>query len=175
MKGITTSALKRDRRRRRGFFRLLLIGSLLIAPIAYGSGPLAARSAGEEPPVNEGEPPVNAEEPGVWEEVQRLYEKAKEKGEQVPKDIYEWAREDVKGIGDWEYQILALDDPAPEQIQEKLNELGVERWDCFWVERRGDDLVLYLKRPPRTYLRHIPFSDLMRIIPSGDSGGGATE
>ncbi len=171
MKGITTSTSKRDRRCRGSFLnllRILFLGFLLIAPIAYGSGLLAARRAGEEPPIDEGEP-------GVWEEIQRLYEKAKEKGERVPKDIYEWAREDVQGIGDWEYKILTVDHPAPEQLQKQLNELGVERWDCFWVERRGDDVVLYLKRPSRTYLRHIPFSDLMRIIPSGESGGGATE
>ncbi len=168
MRASTSCTSKRYLQHRRIFPRLLLIGSLLIVPIVPGGGALAARTTGEEPPEGE-------VEPGVWEEIQRLYEKAKEKGERVPKDIYEWAREDLNGIGDWEYQILTLDDPAPQRLQEKLNEQGVERWECFWIERRGDNLVLYLKRPVRNYLRHIPFSDLMRVVPFGDSGGGSTE
>jgi len=39
----------------------------------------------QEQPVEPAEPV----EPGVWEEVERIYEKAKETGEHIPKDIYE--------------------------------------------------------------------------------------
>ena len=168
MRASTSRTTNPDPRRRRVSPWSYLIGSALIAQIAIGGGLLAAQTAVEEPPEG-------GAKPGVWEEVQRLYEKAKDKGERVPKDIYEWAREDLGAIGDWEYRILTLDDPTPESLQEELNGLGVERWDCFWIERRRDDLTLYLKRPSRTYLRHIPFSDLMQIIPSGDSGSSSTE
>ena len=109
------------------------------------------------------------------EKVQDLYEAARNAGDDVPSDAYDWAKSDLQRIGDWEYQIVRLDGEDGEDgesdaaLLEQLNELGSERWEVFWLERRGSQLQAFLKRPSRSYLRLLPLSDLGRLVPSGDS------
>lgn len=113
-----------------------------------------------------------AEEPGesgVWNEVVRLYESAKEKGEQVPKNVYEWAREDLQRHGTWEYHVVEVSDAA---IEKRLNTLGAERWECIWIQPAGKQLRLVLKRPVRSYLRNLPLSQVLKLLPGGGSDEG---
>ena len=49
------------------------------------------------------------EEGGIWTEVVRLYEKAKQAGEQVPKDVWEWVKQDLESMGDWEYRVIEIE------------------------------------------------------------------
>ena len=49
--------------------------------------------------------------------------------------------------------------------------MGAERWECIWVQPRGSQLRLILKRPVRSYLMRVPLSQLIKLIPEGDSGG----
>jgi hypothetical protein len=114
-----------------------------------------------------------AEERSFWEKVETLYEKAKEAGEEVPSSVYQWAKEDLQAIGDVEYRIFTIPGgSSDEKLTETMNELGRERWDCFWVEPRGGGHRLWLKRGTRSYLKAIPYSDLMKMVPTGDGGSG---
>ena len=115
-------------------------------------------------------PAADSEESGLWDEVERLYEQARETGEKVPGDVYEWLKEDLDHIGDWEYRVIVVNDPAEAQLEATMNELGVERWECFAVVREGDSLHLFFKRPVRSYLKHIPISDLWKLVPGKDEG-----
>ncbi|MDJ0848297.1 MAG: hypothetical protein QNK04_07975 [Myxococcota bacterium] len=111
-----------------------------------------------------GEPPVTAED--LQSQIQALYERALEAGEDVPADAYDWAVQDAQRIGDWEYDVVRLpDDDAT--LHAKLNELGGERWEAYWVDREGGELRIFLKRPARSYLRMIPLSELGRLVPDG--------
>ncbi len=101
--------------------------------------------------------------------VQELYQTARNAGEDVPSDAYEWAKSDIGRIGDWEYQIVRLDAEADTSIVGRLNDLGSERWEVFWLEREGAQFRVFLKRPARSYLRLLPLSDLSRLVPIGDS------
>ena len=94
-----------------------------------------------------------------------LYDRARESGEEVSDGIYEWAREDVEKIGDWEYRVVRGDDTDDAALEAFLNELGAERWEAVWIERRDGALRFFLKRPRRSYLRHIPLSELPRLVP----------
>ncbi len=112
------------------------------------------------------ETPLTAED--LQAQLQALYDRAVEAGEDVPADAYDWAREDVQRIGDWEYDIVRLaDDDAT--VAQRLNELGSERWEAYWIERQGGELRIFLKRSSRSYLRLLPLSELGRLVPGGSS------
>ncbi len=112
-------------------------------------------------------PPLTSKD--LREKIQELYETARTAGEDVPSDAYEWAKSDIGRIGDWEYQIVRLDAEADAPILERLNQLGSERWEVFWLERQGAQFRVFLKRPARSYLRLLPLSDLGRLVPMGHS------
>jgi len=101
------------------------------------------------------------------ERVQELYRQARESGQKVPKDALEWARQDLHRIGDWEYRIVDLPREDAHSRQARLNELGSERWEAFWMEPAGDGLRVYLKRRSRSWLEKLPLSELRRLVPSG--------
>ena len=107
-------------------------------------------------------------EPGVWDEVQRLYQSAKETGERVPKNIYDWIRQDIENLGDWQYRVVELETSDSKSVEGKLNELGQERWECIWVQPSLKTTRLFLKRPVRSYLTTLPLSQLLKLIPSGE-------
>ena len=105
------------------------------------------------------------------ERVRELYRQARESGQQVPKDALEWARQDVRRIGDWEYRIVDLPREDPQARQARLNELGAERWEVFWMEPAGEGIRVYLKRRSKSWLEKIPLSELRRLLPVGGGGG----
>lgn len=100
------------------------------------------------------------------EELQRLAEETRER---APEDAVEWAREDLERYGDWEYRVVTLAELEADALEEELNELGQERWEVFWVEHTDQGLSLLLKRPAVSYLRAVPFSEIGRVIPGGES------
>jgi hypothetical protein len=116
---------------------------------------------------------VEAEaESDIWEEIRGLYERAKETGERVPGDVADWLKEDLASIGDWEYRLLSLSSSSDETVEAKLNELGAERWECFAVLHAGGRTRLFLKRPARSFLTHIPIADLWKLVPTGGDDTG---
>ncbi len=102
--------------------------------------------------------------------VQELYQQARESGQQVPKDALEWAQQDLNRMGDWEYKIVDLPREDTESRQARLNELGSERWEAFWMEPAGNGIRVYLKRRSKSWLEKIPLSELRRLWPSGAGG-----
>ena len=110
--------------------------------------------------------PIEGSE-SLQDQIRELYERARRSGEEVPADAYEWAREDIEKIGDWEYRVLAVESVGDRALEEQLNELGSDRWEAFWIEPRPGGLRVVLKRPSRSYLRHVPLQELRHLIPGG--------
>jgi len=114
----------------------------------------------------------------TWEEsaqqvlgdVQRVYEKARETGEKASESVYEWMREDLQKIGDWEYKVLSIPDLEDASVEAKLNELGRERWECVWVSEREETVRLFFKRPVRSYLSRMQVEQLLHLVPQGGEG-----
>ena len=71
---------------------------------------------------------------------------------------------DLENMGDWEYKITAFGGKAPEEMERELNQLGNERWQCFWVDNAGKQKVFYFKRTKMSFIQKIPAADLLRII-----------
>ena len=96
--------------------------------------------------------------------VQEIYEKLKASGEAVPDNIVDWIKEDIEKIGAWEYKFVHSDADPDSGVENMLNDLGQKRWDCFWIERRGKGLTLYLKRPVKSYVSTIPPRHLWKFF-----------
>ena len=143
-----------------GWVRVL--GLTLLYVLASGCG-----RATDPPATQAQQEPSHTDR--VLSRVEQLYESAIEAGETASSDAIEWAREDIQKIGDWEYRVVTLPALSDSALEEKLNELGSERWETFWVERTGSSLRLLLKRPARSYLKSIRVSDLARILPGTDA------
>ena len=112
--------------------------------------------------------PVSADQ-GALDQVLEMYEKAKDAGEKVPGDAYEWARQDLGSIGDWEYLVMDIPMHDADTVQKRLNDLGKDRWECIWIQTSGTKTSFILKRPTRSYLKHVPLSQLLKLLPEGDS------
>ena len=135
---------------------VLLVALVSLAPLFAG---------GAEQDTEEKAPATT----GIWDRVLTLYEAAKEAGEQVPKDVYAWVKQDFGKIGDWEYLVTDLSLSDTDAVQRRLNELGSERWECIWIHTSGKKTSFIFKRPAKSYLRNIPLPQLMNLIPGGGS------
>mgnify|MGYP003972806361 FL=1 len=94
----------------------------------------------------------------------KLYEKNFGDGKELTEQTKQWVKEDIENMGDWEYKIVAFGGKASTEMEKELNQLGNERWQCFWVEPSGKDKVFYFKRTKKSYIQKIPAGDLLRII-----------
>jgi len=102
------------------------------------------------------------------EELKNYYEEAKK---MAPEDPVDWAKDDIQRYGDWEYRVVSIDASSNKEIEDQLNDYGKDRWEVFWVDDRDGALQVLLKRPAKSYLRSMPFSELGKAF----SGDGAAE
>ena len=116
-----------------------------------------------------------AEDKSYSEKLKEVYEKglkgAKEKyaetvgdGKELTGKSKEWVLKDIENIGDWEYKVESYGPEQAKEIEKKLNVLGKERWQCFWVESSKKEKVFYFKRTKLSYLSKIPTGAILRIM-----------
>jgi hypothetical protein len=106
------------------------------------------------------------EETSYWETIKSKFEELKSDNLEKSEKARNWIEEDLKRIGDWEYKVVKMSSSSFEEIEEKLNRLGDDRWECFWVEKKGKETVFYFKKPRISYLQKLPKGDLLKIINS---------
>ena len=150
------------------------------APLLVGVGVTLAvlfTSATTPFAIEEEKTPETLEETAnrLWAEAQKMYEKARTASEKVSEDSYEWAKDDLEKIGDWEYRVVSLSTVESASLEAELNTLGADRWECFWVAGEGKDAKFLFKRPVRSYLKRIPLRSLMGILPQGGGDAGGNE
>ena len=99
-------------------------------------------------------------------ELQKKYEELRQA---KPSAALDWASEDLKNIGDWEYKVIELSGLSATELEDELNTLGKERWQVFWVkENSTDNMQIMLKRPTVSYLSKLPLSSLGKIMLDGN-------
>ncbi|MCY4025836.1 MAG: hypothetical protein OXH75_05925 [Acidobacteria bacterium] len=87
-------------------------------------------------------------------------------------EVLDDARNRVEAIGDlsteelreiWaiEYRTVFVADADMATLDERLNALGQERWDCYHVSEEEDGTVFYLKRRKSNALAHL--TNLLRL------------
>ena len=117
----------------------------------------------------DGEDATATDSPSMsYTQIKALYEKAKAAGEQVPEDILEWAKSDLKKIGTWDYKIVPVSSESEAAIINKLKRLGSQRWECFWVEPIPGGKRFYMKRAVRSYLQIV--GGASKFVPIPGSG-----
>lgn len=98
-------------------------------------------------------------------ELQNKYEELRQA---KPTAAFDWASEDLKNIGDWEYKILELSGSVTD-LEDELNALGKERWQVFWIKDiSANNIQVMLKRPTVSYLSKIPLSSLGKMMINGE-------
>ena len=97
--------------------------------------------------------------------IRSLYEKARETGETSADSAKTWVLDDIQEIGSWQYKTLEVTNSDRADIVARLNELGADRWECFWVEEQDGTTTFYFKKAGRSYLRHLPTKELIRLLP----------
>lgn len=99
-----------------------------------------------------------------------MYESLKEQGLTTAGSTTEWLSDDWNKMGTWQYKVIVLGDLSPDEMESKLNELGAQRWECFHVTSSANGQTMYFKKHARSYLKHVPLKDMMKLIPLMDSG-----
>ena len=69
--------------------------------------------------------------------------------------IGELSAEELREIWAIEYRTVVVADADMATLDERLNALGQERWDCFHVRDGEDGTVFYLKRRKSNALAHL--------------------
>ncbi len=64
----------------------------------------------------------------------------------------DFAKEDFQANGTWSYKTILIPIVELEQLENKLNELGKERWELTHLIENEQNLVLILKKPNIGYI-----------------------
>ena len=75
--------------------------------------------------------------------------------------IGELSTEELREIWAIEYRTVVVADADMATLDERLNALGQERWDCYHVSEQEDGTVFYLKRRKSNALAHL--TNLLRL------------
>jgi hypothetical protein len=135
-----------------------LLLTLLLLPAAAADPPATVEAQGNT---------ATESDISLWNQIQALYESAKKAGEIDAGSVTEWLKSDYEGMGDWEYRVLQVNGKESASLETALNQAGAERWEVFWVREGGGNFTFFLKRPVRSYLRSVPLTDLLKMIPGG--------
>lgn len=103
-----------------------------------------------------------AEETLDW--ANQTFETLKSQGLTTANDTSQWLTQDWNNMESWEYKVLTLGE-TDDGLTKKLNALGKQGWECFETEHRSDGTRFFFKKPTFSYLRHLPFRDLIKLAP----------
>ena len=99
------------------------------------------------------EAPLDDLKEGAQEAIEDARTKAKELGELSEAELQEiWAIE---------YKTIKVTDSDLTALDEQLNELGQERWDCYHVSEEGQGKVFYFKRRKSNAINYL--TNLLRL------------
>jgi hypothetical protein len=104
--------------------------------------------------------------------ISQAYQSAKSSGQTAATSARDWILNDINSGGRWEYRVIPTTEEDPAQLEELLNGLGRDGWECFHIESKGDVLMLFMQRHPTSITRNIPFGDLMKVLPYLGLGQG---
>ncbi len=129
--------------------KFLILLSLLI------SGNLIAQDQSEE---------EDAEKPSYWDRAKKAYEEIGSNDRDLSEETKVWVQEDLEKIGDWEYKVVELRSQKSAEIEENLNKMGEERWECFFVRETKNSITLMFKRQKISYLQKASKLDWSRLV-----------
>ncbi len=99
------------------------------------------------------EAPLNDLKEGAQEAIEDAQTKAKE--------LRESSAEELQEIWAIEYKTIKVTHSDLAAMDEQLNELGQERWDCYHVSEDGEGRVFYFKRGKSNAIAYL--TNLLRV------------
>jgi hypothetical protein len=97
------------------------------------------------------------------------FEMLKAKGLTTASNTTQWLSEDWSNMESWEYKVVTLG-AADEGLTKALNDFGKQGWECFETESKPGGTRFFFKRPTFSYLRHLPFRDVIKLAPLMNNG-----
>lgn len=94
-----------------------------------------------------------------------LYKSSVDQGLTSAKSMKDWVASDWQSQGDWEYKLLTVNSNEISETETRLNELGSGRWECFHMTEQNGNWVFFMKRSRKSVLSHVPFRDLVKVLP----------
>ena len=108
-------------------------------------------------------------------QVTALYQSLKEQGLTTATSASEWMREDWSNVDRWQYKVVQIYVTDPPAMEQRLNDMGTENWECFNTIVTGDKSVFFFKRQHPSYLRAMPLREVMTLFPIMKAVDGSAE
>ena len=105
----------------------------------------------------------------TWEWANDTYDSLKSQGLTTAKSTSEWLGQDWNNMESWEYKVVTLGG-TDDELAGELNALGKQGWECFHTEAKTPGIRFYLKKPTFSYLRQLPFKDVIKLVPLMNNG-----
>ena len=99
----------------------------------------------------------------------KMFQSLKGQGVTTTDNVTDWISEDWNNINAWEYQVISVESTQAATLQEKLNEVGKQRWECFHVSNGDAATTFYMKRQKKSYMKSLPLKDMLKLIPLLDN------
>ncbi len=96
----------------------------------------------------------------------QTFKTLKDQGLTTASSTGQWLNEDWQNMESWQYKVVAANSVPAEELETKLNELGKQGWECFSI----DDQRMIFKKASESYLRRLPFKDILRLAPLLNQG-----
>lgn len=126
---------------------------------------LPALSYGDDSTATSGSAEKEFEDVSYWAQAKKAYEGYKAGDVDLTEEAKRLIKEDIDRIGDWEYKVVAIDDADSLALEEALNALGEERWECFFVrESPNGKIQFYLKKQKVSYLQKASKADIAKML-----------
>ena len=94
----------------------------------------------------------------------KIAKKVSEEYQAGEKQVSKLTDNEIKKLRTIEYKVIDIElDLNSSDIEKKLAELGVDRWDCFHIEKQTNQLKAFCKRVPLSHLRTL--ARISKIIP----------
>lgn len=97
------------------------------------------------------------------------YESLKKQGLTSANSTSEWLSQDWNNMDAWQYKVISIGPLDDDELTQQLNGLGSSGWECFHIET-GQSTRMFFKKPSESYLRRLPFRDLIKLAPLLDQG-----
>lgn len=103
---------------------------------------------------------------GSMDWANKTFKSLKDQGLTTAESTSDWLTEDWQNMESWEYKIVNSK-PIPEnELEAELNRLGKQGWECFSINAGQ----MFFKKRRESYLRRLPFKDLLRLAPLFNQG-----
>ncbi len=98
-------------------------------------------------------------------EAHETIKNAERKGE----ELRELSEAEIGKLWAIEYTTIQVTGPDLETLDGKLNELGKQRWDCYYVSENKNGKTFYFKRRQSNTLRYL--TGLLKLLPFAPDWG----